>query len=841
MNECYLSSGALQPASRLHQAYLDVEPADTAHFLNVVRAINISTYRLSYERSKTNRLRIGAIGPEIAQIIPEAVELVPKRILPPAEKGGEPVILHNVPVVHENTLFMFGVGATQELIRKVDLLSTRLTDQINNVTALFGEAARLEHLLSQSSNEEAELRMEASRAEARKLQSQLEIEIQRAENEKNYLDAQREEEVLQIKRNEEMTLSRLALEEERARARDEEEMRLKFEANRRIEQSRNEAAEALSIMQYERDIALQKATEEMRTLTAKKIAEAKAQAERANEDVHLRKLKAEAEQNRKRNVAAINAIVGHIASSLHSASKNPKQVVTFICYFTFLATAVYTARELARLCRAIIESTVGKPKLIRETTRKSYPQEMISSIIDWCKTYYYDKVGDVDVEEVFEDVALNEELKNRVLSIASSASKVRKNDAPHRHILFFGKPGTGKTMVARKLAKSIGMDYALMSGGDVGPLGADAVTQIHNLFRWAKFSKKGVLLFIDEAEAFLGDRSKNTMSENAHNALNALLFHTGTEKKDFMLVLATNRAEDLDAAILDRCDESLLFPLPNQSCRFQLVEHYFGKFVRAMEARHNDKENDSLLTKLKNIWSPADTFHVTIQASVMDKGQTKWVVEATEGFSGREISKLMIALSGAIYASSDGTLTPAIVNSIVSKKVKEHKVKLEMTCGVAQKNQTKKDPLRQGMYMKRECTLFGEDLSFSSDSDNSSEQERKIDRSPHDKNAKEFNGCTVTENDKNIVENCKNVNKVSEQIASCNDTNDGLSYDENSHDYKGGDDESISSNISDLSCASSEISKEHNKEDEGDIRRVSPPTPPQPTPGQTPKCTCKLM
>ena len=85
-------------------------------------------------------------------------------------------------------------------------------------------------------------------------------------------------------------------------------------------------------------------------------------------------------------------------------------------------------------------------------------------------------------------------------------------------------------------------DYFFLNiGGDVGPLGADAVTQIHALFSWAKFSPRGVLLFIDEAEAFLGSRSKANMSESAHNALNALLYNTSGERKDFMLVLATNR------------------------------------------------------------------------------------------------------------------------------------------------------------------------------------------------------------------------------------------------------------------------------------------------------------
>jgi hypothetical protein len=48
-----------------------------------------------------------------------------------------------------------------------------------------------------------------------------------------------------------------------------------------------------------------------------------------------------------------------------------------------------------------------------------------------------------------------------------------------------------------------GLDYALMTGGDVAPLGAQAVTKIHQIFDWAKKSNKGLLLFIDEADAFL--------------------------------------------------------------------------------------------------------------------------------------------------------------------------------------------------------------------------------------------------------------------------------------------------------------------------------------------------
>lgn len=63
--------------------------------------------------------------------------------------------------------------------------------------------------------------------------------------------------------------------------------------------------------------------------------------------------------------------------------------------------------------------------------------------------------------------------------------------------------GTGKTLAARQLAKYSGLDFAIMTGGDVAPLGADAVTRLHELFDWAQSSKKGMLLFIDEADSFL--------------------------------------------------------------------------------------------------------------------------------------------------------------------------------------------------------------------------------------------------------------------------------------------------------------------------------------------------
>ena len=75
-----------------------------------------------------------------------------------------------------------------------------------------------------------------------------------------------------------------------------------------------------------------------------------------------------------------------------------------------------------------------------------------------------------------------------------------ERSAPYRNIMLYGPPGTGKTMFAKNMARNSGMDYAILTGGDVTPLGRTAVTELHKLFDWATTSRRGLLLFVDEAD-----------------------------------------------------------------------------------------------------------------------------------------------------------------------------------------------------------------------------------------------------------------------------------------------------------------------------------------------------
>lgn len=122
----------------------------------------------------------------------------------------------------------------------------------------------------------------------------------------------------------------------------------------------------------------------------------------------------------------------------------------------------------------------------------------------------------VHEEAAFPPVALEPFAEARAMQIGTPGCPLSR---PLTGLLacYLWLAGTGKTMVAKRLASSSGMDYAVMSGGDVGPLGKDAVTELHRLFQWAQQSSRGLLLFIDEVgmtrcEAWDGAKASGTPS-----------------------------------------------------------------------------------------------------------------------------------------------------------------------------------------------------------------------------------------------------------------------------------------------------------------------------------------
>ena len=175
------------------------------------------------------------------------------------------------------------------------------------------------------------------------------------------------------------------------------------------------------------------------------------------------------------------------------------------------------------------------------------------------------------------------------------------------------------------------------------------------MFDWASTSQRGLLLFLDEADAFLRKRSSQGMSEDLRATLNAFLYRTGEQSNKFMLVLASNIPEQFDWAVNDRLDEVVEFQLPSLDERQRLVRLYFDKFVL----------------------EPATTGRKRLKVDQFDYSTVcSTIAEMTEGLSGREISKLGVAWQAAAYASEDGRLTEKMVMDRVHDVIRQHKQKL---------------------------------------------------------------------------------------------------------------------------------------------------------------------
>jgi len=344
-------------------------------------------------------------------------------------------------------------------------------------------------------------------------------------------------------------------------------------------------------------------------------------------------------------------------------------------------------REMAVLLREQLNKRLGRPSLVRMTSRRGMLKDT------WLFFLRLLRLRPQHGAE-FSDVVLHPQLHQQVMRLADATRSAKRRRMPLQHVMFYGPPGTGKTMVAQRFAEYSGLEYAIMSGGDVAPLGEQAVTELHKLFKWVHRSRRGVLLFIDEADAFLASRKGGTMSEVLRNALTTMLYHTGTPTSQFMLVCATNRPGDLDSAVLDRLDEAVEFGLPDEHARLGMVRLYHDMYVAKplnmpLIGRNGPSEQPAKKVRCRSRCSqvpcsrravagkntaPVDELSKEEQ---VDNEVLAEVARRLHGFSGREISKLFTSLqTHMLYSDRGGTkqlcLRRSLLYRVVDSKVIEH-------------------------------------------------------------------------------------------------------------------------------------------------------------------------
>ena len=135
--------------------------------------------------------------------------------------------------------------------------------------------------------------------------------------------------------------------------------------------------------------------------------------------------------------------------------------------------------------------------------------------------------------------------------------------------LFAGPSGTGKTMAAQVLARSLGLElYRVDLAGVVNKYIGETEKHLRTVFDACE--RAPVLLFFDEADALFGKRTQVNDAHDRFANIEIDYLLQRMEQFDGVAVLATNRKGDLDTAFLRRLRFVIDFAPPTVAERERL-------------------------------------------------------------------------------------------------------------------------------------------------------------------------------------------------------------------------------------------------------------------------------
>ncbi|WP_199886193.1 ATP-binding protein [Pseudoalteromonas sp. T1lg23B] len=147
---------------------------------------------------------------------------------------------------------------------------------------------------------------------------------------------------------------------------------------------------------------------------------------------------------------------------------------------------------------------------------------------------------------------------------------------PGYRAVFFGPPGTGKTMTAALLAKVTGREiYRVDLSMVVSKYIGETEKNLSRVFDVASY--KDWILFFDEADSLFGKRTATSSSNDRH--ANQLTGYLLQRIEDFpgTVILATNLRANMDEAFTRRFQNMVQFTIPGPQERLKLWQNAFDK------------------------------------------------------------------------------------------------------------------------------------------------------------------------------------------------------------------------------------------------------------------------
>ena len=227
---------------------------------------------------------------------------------------------------------------------------------------------------------------------------------------------------------------------------------------------------------------------------------------------------------------------------------------------------------------------------------------------------------DTDERATFEDFGGMEEVVERAKDLIEVPLKYRDalteiGARPIKGVLFTGPPGTGKTMLARIIAREAKSAFYPISGPEVlTKWFGESEETLRNIFKATAAEEDGAIIFFDEIDSVASPRGSTSHEASRSVVAQLLTLMDGFKPSTNVIVIAaTNRPEDIDPALRrpGRFDWEKKFSEPEEQDREKILRASSRRLTTDYDLSHSFVAGES------RSWSAADLAAIWSEAALV--------------------------------------------------------------------------------------------------------------------------------------------------------------------------------------------------------------------------------